>query len=274
MVMYNFKKAFTLAEVLITLAIIGVVAILTVPNVISNYQEKVYDTQTKKVENELSNALAMLMADEEVSTLHDSSLFIDTFNGDTMENSVGMFFAKYLKTTKKCGYTTHTSICHEAGFIDSNQNDKYKDKIDYFPGIKSYCGKLKSGALVCIKPFSSGSFSYAYVDLNGEKAPNKTDKDVIFFSIAQDGSLNRTYYNGGEFVAYLEDNGGNEEGIAGALTTILGVTYEDALSMAGSSKIGTFGKGDCYVVKAAVEAQGGVVNCALPGPNIMPPPRN
>ena len=41
------KKAFTLAEVLITLGIIGVVAVLTVPNIISNYQEKVLDTKIK-----------------------------------------------------------------------------------------------------------------------------------------------------------------------------------------------------------------------------------
>ncbi len=35
------KKAFTLAEVLITLAIIGVVAALTIPTVVRNYQESV-----------------------------------------------------------------------------------------------------------------------------------------------------------------------------------------------------------------------------------------
>ncbi len=34
-------SAFTLAEVLITLAIIGIVAALTIPTLISNYQKKI-----------------------------------------------------------------------------------------------------------------------------------------------------------------------------------------------------------------------------------------
>ena len=42
------KKAFTLAEVLITLTILGVVAAIAVPNLIRNYQDKVTVTQVKK----------------------------------------------------------------------------------------------------------------------------------------------------------------------------------------------------------------------------------
>ncbi len=40
--------AFTLAEVLITLGIIGVVAAMTIPSLIQNYQEKVLANQFKK----------------------------------------------------------------------------------------------------------------------------------------------------------------------------------------------------------------------------------
>ena len=39
------KKAFTLAEVLITLAIIGVVAAMTIPTLIQNYRLKVLKTR-------------------------------------------------------------------------------------------------------------------------------------------------------------------------------------------------------------------------------------
>ena len=41
--------AFTLAEVLITLGIIGIVAALTIPNVTSKYRKKVVETELKKV---------------------------------------------------------------------------------------------------------------------------------------------------------------------------------------------------------------------------------
>lgn len=44
----KFKNAFTLAEVLITLGIIGVVAAMTLPTLIANYQKQVYANGLKK----------------------------------------------------------------------------------------------------------------------------------------------------------------------------------------------------------------------------------
>ncbi len=43
------KKAFTLAEVLITLGIIGVVAAMTLPSLVGNYKKKVTVTRLKKI---------------------------------------------------------------------------------------------------------------------------------------------------------------------------------------------------------------------------------
>ena len=50
-------KAFTLAEVLVTLGIIGVVSAMTVPTLMQNYQRQSYVTQLHKVYNELGQAL-------------------------------------------------------------------------------------------------------------------------------------------------------------------------------------------------------------------------
>ena len=52
------KRAFTLAEILITLGIIGVVAALTLPSLISNYQKKVTAAKLKQTYSILSNAIA------------------------------------------------------------------------------------------------------------------------------------------------------------------------------------------------------------------------
>lgn len=53
----SFFKAFTLAEVLITLGIIGIVAALTIPQFIANYKEKVFVTKAKQSFNTMTNAL-------------------------------------------------------------------------------------------------------------------------------------------------------------------------------------------------------------------------
>ena len=56
--------AFTLAEVLITLGIIGIVAAMTIPTLMSKIQEKRYTTQYKKIFSELNQTMKMLENDE------------------------------------------------------------------------------------------------------------------------------------------------------------------------------------------------------------------
>ncbi len=51
------KKGFTLAEVLVTLGIIGVVSALTVPTLMQNHQRKVFVTQLHKVYSEISGII-------------------------------------------------------------------------------------------------------------------------------------------------------------------------------------------------------------------------
>jgi prepilin-type N-terminal cleavage/methylation domain-containing protein len=53
------KKAFTLAEVLITLGIIGVVAALTIPGLVASYQKKVTETKIKKFYSLIQQAVKM-----------------------------------------------------------------------------------------------------------------------------------------------------------------------------------------------------------------------
>ena len=58
-----YKKAFTLAEVLITLAVIGVVAALTIPTLVTKYHEKQRVTQLKKAYSVLNQAFIMAVGD-------------------------------------------------------------------------------------------------------------------------------------------------------------------------------------------------------------------
>ena len=56
------KIAFTLAEVLITLAILGVVAAFIIPSVISNTKEKEYKTELLKAISSLNQAIVLNIA--------------------------------------------------------------------------------------------------------------------------------------------------------------------------------------------------------------------
>ncbi len=54
-----YKKGFTLAEVLITLGIIGVVAAMTIPTLVQNYKKKIVETKLKKVYSIMNQAIKM-----------------------------------------------------------------------------------------------------------------------------------------------------------------------------------------------------------------------
>ncbi len=57
------KKAFTLAEVLITLAIIGIVAAITIPTLIQNYKKRVVVTKLQRTYSVMNNAISMAVAE-------------------------------------------------------------------------------------------------------------------------------------------------------------------------------------------------------------------
>ena len=69
------SKAFTLAEVLITLAIIGVVAALSIPSVISNTQQQEFKTGLRKAVSVLNSAITVNKALDGESPYDNANLF-------------------------------------------------------------------------------------------------------------------------------------------------------------------------------------------------------
>ena len=91
------KSAFTLAEVLITLGIIGVIAALTIPSLIAKYQDKVLIQQTKKAFSVFQNGLAL--ASQDNGTPGDNSL---TFSKGQSSSTVTKNLSKYFNGAQVC----------------------------------------------------------------------------------------------------------------------------------------------------------------------------
>lgn len=91
---FSLESAFTLAEVLVTVGIIGVVAALTVPNIMDNYQKEAQATQLRKVVNDFSNSVDMLITEEGKTKLAHTSLY-------TSED-VDAFIKSKFKVIKEC----------------------------------------------------------------------------------------------------------------------------------------------------------------------------
>ena len=89
------KLAFTLAEVLVTLGIIGVVAAMTMPTLVSNHQKKVYVTQLKKVYTELTQALSRYKNDNNAINIMEAGNMTTT-------NCSEKFLQKYFNVAGTC----------------------------------------------------------------------------------------------------------------------------------------------------------------------------
>ena len=103
--------AFTLAEVLITLGIIGVVAAMTLPTLIMNHRKQVTVNKVKKFYTVMSQATNSAIA--EYGSMEDWQGFTTTRNGEEMQNWFDTYLKPYLKvidefvkTDEETGYST------------------------------------------------------------------------------------------------------------------------------------------------------------------------
>ena len=108
------NRGFTLAEVLVTLGIIGVVSAMTVPTLMQNYQRKSYVTQLHKVYNELNQALLQYQTDKNALNLKEAGL--------TTNEACGEFLKKYFKIVQDCG---------------DNQTPCFADSYKKISGVRS-----------------------------------------------------------------------------------------------------------------------------------------
>ena len=94
------RVAFTLAEVLITLGIIGVVAAMTIPTLVANYKKKVVETRLVKVYSTFNQAIKMSEVENGPLTTWDSieetSEWVDGVGSIITASDIGDWYDKYL----------------------------------------------------------------------------------------------------------------------------------------------------------------------------------
>ena len=194
---HNINKGFTLAEILITLGIVGVVAALTLPSLIQNYQEKANIVKLKKNYSIMQQAYAMAI--QENGTADNWNIKADSYN----ENENILYYLKpYLNKIKYCGAQNN---CWKANRY--NLNKTVTEPIGRYMMFSKAI--LSDGSIIAVRvndtEFSDDIHRWAdyVVDLNGEKGPNVYGKDVFCFYFTQ----NKIIPFGGHNQAYNFDSG-------------------------------------------------------------------
>ena len=217
--------AFTLAEVLITLGIIGVVAAMTLPTLIAKYQERVLVTSAKKGYSILLNALNKWNANNDITGEYV------TFFTSGEDSDLNKEFSKLLNSInvcvstseveKKCGgsydikqykklnngngqtqtatwFNAYRIILADGMFINITRrtavdNDCIYTYISYDRDADG--NYIKDSA----KEVSTPTCGWINIDTNGLKPPNQVGRDVFRLNIMK------------EKISANSDNGGNLE---------------------------------------------------------------
>ncbi|MBP7212040.1 type II secretion system protein [bacterium] len=183
--MINRKNAFTLAEVLITLGIIGVVAALTIPTLMQKTEERETVSKLKKEYTILTNAYNLSKNDN--GDASNWGTWDDDNNGSeiVLEN-----FIPYFNVLKNCGITESgcfaTSYKQLSGGIDPdyyNLDNKYGARVVLADGTAIVFDVSNSSSTISAH---NSRVAFIVVDINGQKKPNKLGVDTFVFTLYLD----------------------------------------------------------------------------------------
>jgi len=187
------KSAFTLAEILITLVIIGVVASLTISAVINTYVESSTVAKVKKGISTIGQA-------KKLAEAQNGSIEGWNFGeGATAENAAQLwnYLKPHISVLKDCG---SNGECYSVNTKKLQGNDISYSDAQYYYFI------LQDGGVMWFRVARSGKCSVFdeyrvenecsvwWYDVNGDKKPNTIGRDIFMFIMSANG-IYPTAYN-------------------------------------------------------------------------------
>ena len=153
------RSAFTMAEILLSLTIIGVVAAITLPSLTGNINERTWNTQRKALQSRLSQALALMPSLNGYGTLDETT---DT----AAETFVTNGLSKVLKINNICD-NEHFEDC---GFTSKITPLRGNSKIDLPKSLEELSSRLVGSASYNIDrvPEIINTKAAAFETVNGE----------------------------------------------------------------------------------------------------------
>lgn len=177
------KKAFTMAEILLTLAIIGVVSAMTLPLLKTAREKKVAVTGFQKAYSTLTQMVQSSEADN--GFVNDWDFSYTAYDQDgTNLTFFNQYFKPYLKITKSCGGTNGSGCWAYPIYKPNGNNFAAQPEIDvHF--LKYILSDGMSLAII----FRGTNAIEIKVDINGPKKPNTMGKDIFDFILTRNNKI-------------------------------------------------------------------------------------
>ena len=187
------EKGFTLAEVLITLVVIGVIAAMTIPTLINKTNEQETITSLKKTYSIMGQAYQKVISEN--GEIIPSEL---GSNEREATQKFGEMMAKHLSVAKNCGLSTNEDCLAQgtyryfngAVWYDLNSlNDYYKLRLNDGTSFLTKANNNYISAFQGVNDQMDHIFAFVSVDVNGDKGPNTLGKDYFNFYVTKYGIL-------------------------------------------------------------------------------------
>lgn len=197
------KNGFTLAEVLITLGIIGVVAAITIPNLISKYQQIQWRTTYKKVYSSINQVMKYLQTDENFDSSMSTQIYDTGDKAHVGSEDIGRIFkylARYYNAKTTC-FEKNNSKCWECnGEAGSLDGSGAPDWLGCYSNTYSFID-------------AQGVAYYLYqnvespiiIDVNGKIKPNQLGRDRFVMYFGDSLEPNNKYPSSIDSVLLWED---------------------------------------------------------------------
>lgn len=183
---HNNLFAFTLAEVLIALLIVGVVASIVIPSIVAEYEEQTKVSSVKKVYSVLNQSILRIRHE------YGGSLII--FNeGESLSYYTDEYknlFRNYISYTKDCNDDAQGTCWH----LNTESYKTNGEPISTYTGGWYHCaGLMTTDGMLYRFYFYSPNCDYMgsdrcgiiHVDINGFKKPNTLCKDIFAFPVGK-----------------------------------------------------------------------------------------
>lgn len=181
---HSIKSAFTLAEVLITLGIIGVVSAMTLPALVNRTQGKELETGLKKAYSVIQNAINKMSYDE--------GQIVNYANYPSRQFMT--IFKKYFKVSKDCGIHGCENTTQDDDGNTSYLSQTYKTYNNHTMSMYQLDdGQVftSDGMFIMVENATvNETVLFISVDVNGySKKPNRWGHDLFTFQVMDNGKL-------------------------------------------------------------------------------------
>ncbi|MBP3923692.1 type II secretion system protein [bacterium] len=175
------KTAFTLAEVLITLGIIGIVAAMTLPNLIFSYQEKQTVSKLKKIYSALSQGYNLYIQENGGPFVAESQAAAAASDCQELRNLITIM-KKSFKKVHDCN-SSYAVSCYSRNYYKTLTGNDYTYGYDEGAAKGKFSFMTMDGMTVGFNWDGSYNQNLIIVDLNGPAKPNRGGYDAFAFYI-------------------------------------------------------------------------------------------